>query len=86
MILENIYNMENNLRFIANNFLLEGEVKEIKPLGEGFINDTYIVETESSSTPNYLMQRKNKNIFNYSFQTIGNETSLRLLRKLKGLL
>ncbi len=63
MILENIYNMENNLRFIASNFLLEGEVKEIKPLGEGFINDTFIVETESSSTPNYLMQRKNKNIF-----------------------
>ncbi len=48
---------------IAECFQVEGIVKNIKPLGEGFINDTYIVETEAENTPNYLMQRKNKNIF-----------------------
>ena len=55
--------METNLLKIAKHFQIEGEIKEIKPLGEGFINDTYILKTVSASTPNYLMQRKNKNIF-----------------------
>ncbi|WP_163321916.1 phosphotransferase enzyme family protein [Draconibacterium mangrovi] len=55
--------MEANLYEIAKYFQLEGEVKKITPLGEGFINDTYIIETEADDSPNYLMQRKNKNIF-----------------------
>lgn len=55
--------MNANLNLIADQFLLEGCVKSIKPLGEGFINDTFIIETEDDATPNYLMQRKNKNIF-----------------------
>ncbi len=55
--------MEANLYEIAKYFQLEGEVKKITPLGEGFINDTFIIETESDDSPNYLMQRKNKNIF-----------------------
>ena len=55
--------METNLLKIAKHFQIEGEIKEIKPLGEGFINDTYILKTVSANTPNYLMQRKNKNIF-----------------------
>ena len=48
---------------IAQNFCIEGKISEIKPLGEGFINDTLIVTTESDDTPNYILQRKNKNIF-----------------------
>ena len=48
---------------IARNFCIEGEISEIKPLGEGFINDTLIVTTVSDETPNYILQRKNKNIF-----------------------
>ena len=48
---------------IAQNFCIEGKIAEIKPLGEGFINDTLIVTTESDETPNYILQRKNKNIF-----------------------
>jgi hypothetical protein len=31
-------------------------------LGEGFINDTFIIKT-GNGTPNYILQRKNKNIF-----------------------
>ena len=30
---------------IASKFDLEGQICEIKPLGEGFINDTLIVKT-----------------------------------------
>ncbi|MBB4034519.1 Ser/Thr protein kinase RdoA (MazF antagonist) [Dysgonomonas hofstadii] len=47
---------------IEQKFAFEGIVKEIRPLGEGLINDTFFVETEGNS-PNYILQRKNKNIF-----------------------
>jgi len=53
--------MTDKLTAIASKFSVEGEIAEIKPLGEGFINDTYIVKTDGES--NYLFQRKNKNIF-----------------------
>lgn len=55
-------NMSLDLEFIANQFALEGTLKEIKPLGQGFINDTYIIEVENPSKK-YILQRKNKNIF-----------------------
>jgi hypothetical protein len=47
---------------IAQNFLFEGSIADIKPLGEGFINDTYTVTTEGDA-PNYILQRKNHHIF-----------------------
>ncbi|MDU1903494.1 MAG: aminoglycoside phosphotransferase family protein [Dysgonomonas sp.] len=54
--------MNQNLSEIGKQFQFEGTVKEIRPLGEGLINDTFFVETEGKS-PNYILQRKNKNIF-----------------------
>lgn len=54
--------MTENLIKIGEKFAFEGTVKEIRPLGEGLINDTFFVETEGSS-PNYILQRKNKTIF-----------------------
>lgn len=45
---------------IASRFALEGEIQDIKALGEGFINDTYIVTT---SACRYILQRKNHIIF-----------------------
>ncbi len=55
--------MNNEKLFaIAHLFDLEGVVAEIKPLGEGFINDTFIVRTEGDA-PNYILQRKNHLIF-----------------------
>lgn len=48
---------------IAKQFALQGTVSSIKPLGEGFINDTYIVRTASDDTPDYILQRKNHNVF-----------------------
>lgn len=55
--------MNNEKLFqIAALFAFEGEIKSIAPLGEGFINDTYVVTTAGSS-PNYILQRKNHNIF-----------------------
>lgn len=54
--------MKEFLLKIGEKFAFEGVVKEIRSLGEGLINDTFFVETEGSS-PNYILQRKNKNIF-----------------------
>ena len=52
----------NNLYTIAERFLVAGKIVDIKPLGEGFINDTYVVTTEGDA-PNYILQRKNHAIF-----------------------
>jgi len=46
---------------IINKFAVEGVVKEVKPLGDGFINDTFVVKTEGG--PRYILQRKNHNVF-----------------------
>lgn len=54
--------MEERLLDIASHFELEGKVADIRPLGEGFINDTYIITTEGNA-PDYILQRKNHLIF-----------------------
>jgi len=54
--------MSIDLIKIASNFQLEGTIDEVKPLGEGFINDTFIIKTTEDS-PSYILQRKNKSIF-----------------------
>ena len=51
-----------NIHAIASQFELKGTVSEITPLGEGFINDTYVIKTEGDD-PNYILQRKNHKIF-----------------------
>ena len=47
---------------IASHFALEGAVASVEALGEGFINDTFVVKTEGSA-PNYILQRKNHVVF-----------------------
>ena len=47
---------------IASLFAFEGDVVSVTPLGEGFINDTYIVQT-AGGAPNYILQRKNHYVF-----------------------
>lgn len=54
--------MTTELQHIASQFALAGTIADITSLGEGFINDTFIVHTEGNA-PNYILQRKNKNIF-----------------------
>lgn len=54
----------NNLQLtaIASKFAIQGDILAVTPLGEGFINDTYVVTTAGDS-PNYILQRKNHNVF-----------------------
>ena len=46
---------------IASKFEIEGTIQEIKPLGPGFINDTFIVKTAEGKK--YILQRKNHIVF-----------------------
>ena len=54
--------MNEKLLSIAEQFAIEGKIASINALGEGFINDTYVVTTEGDA-PNYILQRKNHNVF-----------------------
>lgn len=47
---------------IAHSFQLEGTPLRVDNLGDGFINDTYIIRLEDSPVK-YILQRKNTNIF-----------------------
>ena len=54
--------MNEKLLSIAEQFAIEGKIASINALGEGFINDTYVVKTEGDA-PNYILQRKNHIVF-----------------------
>ncbi|MDE7373218.1 MAG: mucin desulfatase, partial [Clostridia bacterium] len=45
---------------IAEQFRIEGTVKEICPYGEGHINVTYLVTTDKKR---YIMQKMNTHVF-----------------------
>ena len=47
---------------IASHFALEGKIASVEALGEGFINDTFVVKSEGSA-PDYILQRKNHIVF-----------------------
>ena len=52
--------MEKHLA-IASKFEIAGTITQIKPLGPGFINDTFIVTTQEG--PRFILQRKNHVVF-----------------------
>ncbi len=54
--------MESKLRALAAQFDIEGEIRSVDSLGEGFINDTFIIKTLGDA-PDYILQRKNSQIF-----------------------
>lgn len=54
---------QEQLREIAGKFQLKNEISEIKPLGPGFINDTFVIVTTGDMPVRYILQRKNHLIF-----------------------
>lgn len=50
-----------NYQDIVSKFLIEGNVTEVKPLGNGLINDTLLVNTDG--TKKYVLQKINNAIF-----------------------
>ena len=51
----------NNPQFIASQFAIEGNILDVKPLGNGLINDTFRVYTDGAD--DYVLQRINTAIF-----------------------
>lgn len=47
---------------VAQNFRIGSDIISIKPLGQGFINDTFIIRTAAESH-DFILQRKNRNVF-----------------------
>lgn len=50
------------MKDLVSLFMTEGQVTEVTPLGNGLINDTYLVRT-AGETPDYVLQRINNNVF-----------------------
>lgn len=55
--------MMDQFKSIFSHFAISGTVSEIKPLGNGLINDTYKVTTVEADAPDYVLQRINDSIF-----------------------
>lgn len=54
--------MKELLNKVVSHFDINGRAVDIKPLGNGLINDTYLVATEGDA-PDYVLQRINHAIF-----------------------
>lgn len=54
---------ESQLKNIVDAFAVTGSVAEITPLGDGLINDTYLVRTAEDDAPDYVLQRINHKVF-----------------------
>ncbi len=52
-----------NLKEIVSKFKIADEINEVKPLGEGLINDTFKVFVKGDENPKYVLQRINNAIF-----------------------
>ena len=52
-----------NLIDIVSKFEITGNVTDVRPMGEGLINDTYKVFIDASDKPKYVLQRINNAIF-----------------------
>ena len=66
------------LNEIVGLFAVKGTVGEISPLGEGLINDTYLVRTLEGDAPDYVLQRVNDSVFpdvDMVMRNIGHVTS-----------
>ena len=48
---------------IVSRFATEGTVADIRPLGNGLINDTYKVSTKEADAPDYVLQCVNTTVF-----------------------
>lgn len=55
--------MSDKLIEIASEFVIEGRIKSVTPLGCGHINETYLVKTVEENTIDYVLQKINNKIF-----------------------
>lgn len=53
---------KKELLSIASQFEIAGAIADVRSLGAGFINDTFLVQT-CGAQPDYILQRKNQQVF-----------------------
>ena len=63
----------NDLKYVAEKFNIKGAVLDVTPTGNGHINDTYLVETDSGR---YILQRINTHVFKSPEQLMHNITAV----------
>ena len=61
--------MQTELKKVAQEFTIEGEVLSVEPYGEGHINVTYLVTTTKRR---YILQQMNTNVFPDSVRLMQN--------------
>ena len=67
----------NNAASVSLNFKIDGNVISATPYGNGHINDTYLITTDSGSVrTDYILQRINKNVFKNPPQLMDNMASV----------
>lgn len=54
---------KNKIKEILAHFKLEGTPDDVKPLGNGLINETFLVITKEDDAPDYVMQLINNAVF-----------------------
>ena len=54
---------DKKINQLIDAFGLKVSVSEWKPFGHGHINDTFLIKTEGDQDPDYILQRKNHQIF-----------------------
>ena len=58
---------------LLNRFRLKGEIKSVKPHGNGHINDTFLIEVDGGNgISKYILQRVNSNVFKKPVQVMKN--------------
>ena len=55
--------MQKNILDIINSFIVEGTIQTYTVISTGNINDTYIIKTQESDKPDYILQKINHQIF-----------------------
>jgi len=78
----------NDIRKVAEQFFIRGDITDIKHINKGYINNTYRVETlsENNHVHQYVLQRVNTNVFqnitalmsNYLLTTVHLSNTLKL--------
>ncbi|MBP3725672.1 MAG: aminoglycoside phosphotransferase family protein [Bacteroidaceae bacterium] len=53
----------NPLLAVVAAFAVKGTPCQVQPLGNGLINDTFLVKTEENAQPDYVLQRINQHVF-----------------------
>lgn len=60
------------LKQIASSFAIEGQVQSVSELGQGNVNDTYLVHTDAARKNKYVLQRINHRVFKNPHQIVEN--------------